>query len=240
MDFTPAEHFMHVAPSHEAVWRAIILFGRNVASYKFALGKSLLDLARAGQTQVTLEELARPYSRHLCEHLRQVDRQGTSASSQFLTACRKFNQGQLSEADLIGTTAKLGFVNVIDAFHIVGQGEVAHRFFTDDRKQGGGLTFTDEVLSLAAGAESPSLVAEVEARWRLVETAWDLGVTTSVLEIAASMDAERRGGRCWRKSAGATQCDVGARRLERLSEGKVLLLLHADLPRSHLPGRGRC
>jgi len=29
----------------EAYWRSIVLFGGNVASYKFALAKSLLELA---------------------------------------------------------------------------------------------------------------------------------------------------------------------------------------------------
>jgi hypothetical protein len=33
-----------VHPSLDNYWRAIILFGRNVASYKFALGKSLLEM----------------------------------------------------------------------------------------------------------------------------------------------------------------------------------------------------
>jgi type I restriction enzyme M protein len=32
--------FTEVQPSLENHWRSIILFGRNVASYKFALGKS--------------------------------------------------------------------------------------------------------------------------------------------------------------------------------------------------------
>jgi hypothetical protein len=191
MAFTPTDQFIHIAPSQEAVWRAIILFGRNVASYKFALGKSLLELARAGKTQATLPDLARPFSHHLCQHLRQADRQGTFGSSRFLNACRQFNEGTVTEADLIATTVRLGFANVIDAFHVVGQGEVAFRFFTDDRRNGGGVTLTDEVLSLASGTELPSLSAEVEARWRLVETAWDLGVTTSILEIAPTLDAEQ-------------------------------------------------
>ena len=36
--------FERTAPSLNIYWRPIILFGRNVASYKFALGQSLLDL----------------------------------------------------------------------------------------------------------------------------------------------------------------------------------------------------
>jgi hypothetical protein len=39
-------------PWLEDFWRSIILLGRNVASYKFALGKSLLELADQGRDQV--------------------------------------------------------------------------------------------------------------------------------------------------------------------------------------------
>ena len=47
-----------VQPTLENHWRAVILFGRNVASYKFALGQSLLELAPHGKEVVTLEDLA--------------------------------------------------------------------------------------------------------------------------------------------------------------------------------------
>src|SRR4030095_3016186 len=40
--------FTEVRPTLDNYWRAIILFGRNVASYKFALGKSLLAFAILG------------------------------------------------------------------------------------------------------------------------------------------------------------------------------------------------
>jgi hypothetical protein len=39
--------FIEVQPTVENYWRALILFGRNVASYKFALGKALLELRAA-------------------------------------------------------------------------------------------------------------------------------------------------------------------------------------------------
>lgn len=38
------ESFYSRSPHIEDYWRGIILFGRNVASYKFALAKSLLDV----------------------------------------------------------------------------------------------------------------------------------------------------------------------------------------------------
>ena len=117
--------FTETTPSLEDFWRSIILLGRNVASYKFALGKSLFELAHQDQEEVPLDELAVPFARHMRQqHLKLSDKQGTSAQSRFLDACRAFNRGELTETQLIEQTARLGFNNVIDAFHVVNQGEV--------------------------------------------------------------------------------------------------------------------
>jgi hypothetical protein len=70
--------FLAKAPTLDANWRAVVLFGRNVASYKFALAKTLLGLAGRADDRVPLEELAVPFALHLCEHLRLVDRRATS------------------------------------------------------------------------------------------------------------------------------------------------------------------
>ena len=67
------EIFKEQYPSLESYWRSIILFGRNVATYKFALAESLLELARQGKTEVTLQELAVPYAKHLCRHQQQSE-----------------------------------------------------------------------------------------------------------------------------------------------------------------------
>lgn len=177
--------FTEVQPTLENYWRAVILFGRNVASYKFALGQSLLELAPQGKEVVTLEELADPFSRHICEHLKIADKQGTSKSSQFLDACRKFNAGKIKKEELLDTSAKRGFVNVIDAFHVVHAGGIDTRFFTDERRgKEKGIRLTQDLFSLADTVQCRSLPTEIEARWRLVETAWELNLPRSVLTVA--------------------------------------------------------
>jgi 5-methylcytosine-specific restriction endonuclease McrA len=152
-------------------WRSIVLFGRNVASYKFALAKSLLELGKGEETFVPIEKLAQPFASHLCEHLASVDRQGTFQRSRFLDACRYYNAGRINADELRTVTVTLGFSNVIDAFHVVGDGDVATRFFMDERRHGG-ITLTDEMLQLATELDAPDLQSEAEARWRLVEEAW--------------------------------------------------------------------
>jgi len=47
--------FYEVEPSLDNYWRAIILFGRNVASYKFALAKSLYELHALPNDLVTMK-----------------------------------------------------------------------------------------------------------------------------------------------------------------------------------------
>src|SRR5258708_465760 len=120
----------------ENYWRAVILFGQNAASYKFALAKSLIELSSRDRETVKLEELAEPFSRHIVEHLANAPKQATSASSRFLEFCRNFSTGRLNRDELIGQTAKLGFNNVIDAFHIVNRDELPIRFFVDERQNG--------------------------------------------------------------------------------------------------------
>lgn len=154
-----------------------------MASYKFALGKSLLELADQQRTFIKLEDLAEPFSRYICEHLGLNDKQGVSSSSKFLNACRGYNSGEISRDELLSRTVSLGFNNVIDAFHIVNGNEIPTRFYIDERKERNGITVTDELLALKDKLQFLNLPFEVEARWRLVETAWSLGLTSALLEI---------------------------------------------------------
>ena len=89
------ERFKEEHPSLDSYWRSVILFGRNVASYKFALAKSLLEIAPTGKTIITLDELAVPFSQHLCEHIATAPKQATSSTSRFLDACKNFNSGAI-------------------------------------------------------------------------------------------------------------------------------------------------
>jgi hypothetical protein len=183
--------FTEVQPTLENYWRSIILFGRNVASYKFALGKSLFELAQERQELVSLDQLAEPFARNVCQHLQLADKQATSNSSRFLDACRKFNANEIGQEELLDTTTKLGFNNVIDAFHVVHDGEIGVRFFTDERKGSEkGIRLTQDLFQLTEHFQYRNLPAEIEARWRLVETAWELKVPRHVLSVGYDSDSE--------------------------------------------------
>ena len=48
--------------TNETIWRSIVLFGKNTASYKFSLAKGILDLAKMGKSVVSYNELAQAYA----------------------------------------------------------------------------------------------------------------------------------------------------------------------------------
>lgn len=166
----------------EDYWRSIILYGRNVQSYKFALAAALLELKPQAGALLKLEDLAPAYAKHLARHLVSAPKQGTSRSSRFLDACRAFNQDGNQER-LVTATLKGGFNNVIDAFHVVGQGPLDRPFFIDERKENAGLRITDEFSKILESGQHKNIPHEVEARWNLVETAWELGVASGMLSI---------------------------------------------------------
>lgn len=169
--------FQEEHPSLESYWRSVILFGQNVASYKFALAKSLLQLAEEGKSEITLAELAVPYSQELCAHLKVAPKQVTSKSSKFLETCKQYNNGNVDYDALITATVKLGFNNVIDAFHNVNNAALPVLFFEKDYKGSSKkIILTDNIYELANIPHSDNLIVEAESRWNLVETAWALNV----------------------------------------------------------------
>ncbi|MRX81096.1 HNH endonuclease domain-containing protein [Eggerthella guodeyinii] len=187
----PIQQYLHSGSQEESNWRSVILFGKNAASYKFALAQALIDLAKQGKDSVTLEQLAQPYTAHLCEHVRKSPKQATSRSSKFIDACAGYADGKIAYDDLIASTVQLGFNNVLDAFHIVNQQEVPIRFFEKDFERGNKrIVLTDEAFKLATSSEVSNILQETESRWNLVETAWQLGVGSGLLDIGYDEEGE--------------------------------------------------
>lgn len=175
--------FYEIEPTIENYWRAIILFGRNTASYKFALAKSLFDLHSLGKTQISLDELAIPYATHLCEHLKKHPKQGTSNQSTFLNKLCVFNAGEMRREEMIAHTVRYGFANVLDAFHNVHGKEIGARFFIDERKEKNAIQLTDTFMLLGEQQQFTNLAQETEARWNLVEAAWENNLSRNLMLI---------------------------------------------------------
>lgn len=86
--------------------------------------------------------------------LQLADKQGTFGQSRFLDACRAYNRGE--------QTTRLGFNNVIDVFHIVNQGEVPVRSFTDERRRSArGIRLTDDLRRVARTSSTATFASSL-------------------------------------------------------------------------------
>lgn len=170
--------------SVESQWRALILFGKNSATYKFAFAKSLLEFIEREKTIIKLSELSKPFSRNIIEHLKKSDKQGNAKSSKFLDACRLNLNGEIDDNTLWYQTEKLGFINVVDAFQNLNGSRISNLFY--EKNFSGGkkeIILKDHLLKLKNSFHFQNFDKEIEARWSLVETAWNLRINPSLLEV---------------------------------------------------------
>ncbi len=184
-----ATRFQINDPSIESQWRAIILFGKNSATYKFAFAKALLEIVEKQQTRISLSELSIPFANSIVEHLRVTEKQGNSPSSKFLEGCRKYLNQLISKEELYGITEKHGFVYVVDAFQNLNGGVIPDKFFEKNFHSGKKeIVISDNLLKIKELFQYRNLEQEVEARWKLVETAWNLQINPNLLEVKYDED----------------------------------------------------
>ena len=174
-------NFFEHNPSLETYWRSIILLGRNVASYKFSLAKTLLEYEKRSSF-ISLENIALPFALNICEHLKVNDKQHTGPSNKFLDYCREFNQNKINEDQLRENSIKYGFTYVVDAFHNVANNEIP-KFFMKDNSKEKGIILTDNFYKLIEGNQKHNLNLEVNSRWQLWETAISLKISPNLIQI---------------------------------------------------------
>ena len=171
-------------PSLESQWRAIILFGKNSATYKFAFAKSLLELVNSETTRISLKDLSKPFVHNIIDHLEKNDKQGTSKSSTFLNGCRSYLSDEMEYSELLKITEQKGLAVVVDAFQNVNGEAIPNPFYYKNyigkKKE---IIITDELLKLKESFHFQNFEQEVEARWSLVETAWNLNINPNLLEV---------------------------------------------------------
>ncbi|MFA1712282.1 HNH endonuclease [Peribacillus frigoritolerans] len=178
-------------PSLDSYFRGVILFGKNAASYKFALGKSLIELTSQGNDFVPEKDLAIPFIKYTNEHVQNGTKQITSNSSGYFDAFKTYNEGSTSIDEMVKLTLNNPFKNVIDRFHVVNDTELDMKFYEKTTRNGTkGIVLTDNAFKLEEQSNFDDLVNETEARWRLVETAWTLKMNPAMLNVRYDNDTD--------------------------------------------------
>ena len=160
--------------SNRDYWKAIILYGLNNATYKIALGKTLLDLAGRDVTHVPWNLLSEEFLKQYKDRLDQaVMPQQTNPSRQTVMEriISQFNHGQLSWSEAVEKVGADAFNDVIPRFHnIVRDGEFAKDKFYEFQPNCQ-IIIKESVFEILQDRPD-ELFEEIDARWGLLEGAF--------------------------------------------------------------------
>lgn len=163
------------------VARAVLVFGKNSATYKFALAKTLLELNPS--SEMKYGDIGQIFLKHLVEHHQICPHQHNRGETKLTRAIDDHLAGKLPWDRLFDVAEESIYNNVFDAFHKLGGGEIERSaaLFEHDREHKK-ITLTDSLNSLQENEEVKSvLLAETEARWRVVEEAWRKNVSPNLI-----------------------------------------------------------
>ncbi|KPZ65315.1 hypothetical protein AN392_01469 [Pseudoalteromonas sp. P1-16-1b] len=166
--------------------RTIALFGKNVATYKFALALALLKV-KTNRSGINFEDLQEDFLNEFLLHYEEVPEQFSSGKpTRFTLACDRYIESGKTQSgflELKDSTASQWHNYVFDAFHNVGGGSIAKKWwlFEHDSK-GKSLVLTDRLLELRENPlEKKIMIDEILARWSIVQSAWAAGVSTNLV-----------------------------------------------------------
>lgn len=158
------------------LWQSIILYGLNQATYKIALGKTLIELASEEKNSISWEELA---SRQFHQYVARLgsnslpQQNNPSRLTVLERAVTAFKEGTLSEYQAIQFVAESGLNDVVPRFQTIGNNKemVSNRFY--DFELGKTINLHDPLFEIIQ-SNKIGLKNELEARWSLLEGAFSL------------------------------------------------------------------
>jgi hypothetical protein len=171
-------------------WKAIVLYGLNAATYKIALGKTILELANAGKSEIEWNTLARQYLDNYIIRLAENPKPQQSNPSRLtvmerIVAALQANTITYNQA--VERVELEAFNDVVPRFQTIGSNKaiVGDRFYHFDH--GKKLYMHDPVFKIQE-ENKEELYEELDARWGLLEGAFTLAngdyqLTNDIREI---------------------------------------------------------
>lgn len=176
--------------TNDDYWRSIILFGLNQATYKIALGKTLLTLASGKQEIISWDDLSAAFLDQYLLRLSVEDPHPQQSNPGRRTVMERvvlqLNQGSITRDKAIDDVGLNAFNDVILRFHTVPNlSELTNLFY--DFKFGHSLILKESLFQLVE-EKKPIMESELDARWSLLEGAFTISASdyklgNEILEI---------------------------------------------------------
>ncbi|AKD04931.1 HNH endonuclease domain-containing protein [Pontibacter korlensis] len=179
-------------------WKAIILYGLNAATYKIALGKTLLELTKHNNESLEWSTLAKAYLDNYINRLSANPLPQQSNPSRRTVMERITTQlrlGTITYEEALGMVEREAFNDVIPRFHTIGVNKLmgAEKFYHFDH---GKKLYLHDSLFRIHESSSGELYKELDARWSLLEGAFQMGhdnwdLANDIREIYIKKGTER-------------------------------------------------
>ncbi len=176
--------------SNEDLWKGIILFGLNAATYKMALAKCLFDFAKKNKSTVTWDELSDLFLQQYINRLHHnpMPQQGNPKRLTVMERIVKdLEVGNITHTEAVTRVADKGLENVVPRFQTIGMHKdlIKEHFYTFE--YGKVLNLKDSLLGFSE-EQFQELETEFISRWSLLEGAFtinqkDFSLANDIREI---------------------------------------------------------
>lgn len=163
---------MNVILTDDEIWRAVIQYGKNMSTYKMALGNLLISYAQENRAQVTLDELTNDFFNAYKSRMDNGKRQNksigkTSYVEQEVWAVK--SDGKSESKALENVKQKSLKDMVLQRFNSIQGKKIPNPFYTFDDHY---LHLNDNILKIFSIKENAMLKDQVMSRWSMLEHAF--------------------------------------------------------------------
>lgn len=157
-------------------WKGIVLYGLNQATYKIALGKTILELASQDKETVEWDQLSRVYLDTYIERLKKnynPQQSNPSRKTKMERIIDSLNKGLIDYEEAVNLVATEAFNDVVPRFQTIGTDKdiVGEKFYHFDF---GKRFYLHDATFHINETSKQELSDELDARWSLLEGAFSL------------------------------------------------------------------
>lgn len=157
-------------------WKGIVLYGLNNATYKMALGKTLLQFSAEGKNAIDWYELAQKYLDNYIERLANTNlpqQSNPSRKTVMEQIVDELSKQRITYDQAVKEVAINAFNDVVPRFQRIGNDKkiAAEKFYHFDH--GKALYLHDSIFQIQEELQE-ELNVELDARWSLLEGAFQL------------------------------------------------------------------
>jgi len=181
-------------PTSKDWWRAVILYGRNMSTYKMGLGDLIINYANKNREKIPLQELSEDfldiYQERMEKGKHQKMRTMVNGEEKGLTVIerelKKIQQGETSREKAVNFVQKDALENmVLKKFHTLFNRQIPDPFYQVTKTH---LILQKNTLDTFTDHQNKPLNHELSSRWELLEFGFENTRKDESLEV--DFDAE--------------------------------------------------